>query len=265
VIAIARSLLVLCALCTLGATAGAASGATPRLDVGIDEHLGARVPTALPFTDSTGTLRTLGSLMDRRHPVVLVMAYARCTMLCSVVLHGIAAWVAREPSAAGRDYIPIVVSLDPSETPDEGARRQNKLLADIGRPGDRAAWPYLVGDQASVSTLARALGFRYAWDPHTQQYAHPAVVFVLSPDGRIAEYVRGVTFDGLGPAIERADRGAITSSSAQDLLACFHFDSALSRYGRNITLFLRLGAAVVLAMLAALVTVLIGWERRRHA
>jgi len=216
-----------------------------RLAVGLDEHVGARVPAALAFTDSTGARVALGDLFDGRRPVVLVLAYARCQMLCSVVLRGVAEAIARGRGVPGSDYVPVVVSLDPRETPAVAAHRQDKLLAEIGFAGERARWPYLVGDDASIHELAAALGFRYAWDPDTQQYAHPAVVFVLAPDGRIAEYVRGVTFAGLDDAIDRARAGQLTPSAARDILSCFHFDPATRRYGRQMHLFLQLGAAAV--------------------
>jgi protein SCO1/2 len=223
-------------------------------DVGIVEHLGAPIPRDLAFTDTTGERVTLGDAF-RGKPGVLVMAYARCTMLCNVVLHGIADRV--RASALGDDFVPVVVSLDPRETPVEAAKRQARLVEDSGH-----AWPYLVGDDASIHALADAVGFRYTWDPTTEQYDHPAVVFVLTADGRIAEYVRGVTFDDLDDAIRRAARGAITTSAAADLLRCFHFDPSLHRYGAQIELFLRVGAALILAALAAIVIVLVRWGRR---
>jgi protein SCO1/2 len=243
----------------------ATASAEPRLEVGLDEHVGSKVPRQLAFVDTQGQQRTLGSFIDGERPIVLVMAYARCTMLCSVVLRGIADAIRTAELVPGRDYLPLVVSLDSNETPDEGARRQNKLLENIGHRGERDRWPYLVGDEAAVHQLARALGFRYAWDPDTQQYAHPAVVFVLTPDGRIAEYVRGVTFDGLTTAIGRARRGMTTTSTAQDLLSCFHFDPSLRRYETKIALLFRLGAGLVLASLVALIGALVVWERRRRA
>jgi protein SCO1 len=242
----------------------------PRLAIGLDEHVGALVPLDLELTASTGERVTLGSLFDGRRPVVLVLAYARCEMLCSVVLRGIARAVAttadaeRSATIVGRDYLPVVVSLDHTETPDEGARRQNKLLLDIGHPNQREVWPYLVGDEPSIAQLARALGFRFAWDPDTKQYAHPAVVFVLTPNGRIAEYVRGVTFESLPPAIERARRGELTTSRASDLLSCFHFDPSLRKYEDKLALLFRIGAALVLLTLTAMIGGLVVWERRRR-
>jgi protein SCO1 len=241
-----------------------AAAASPVASVGLDEHVGARIPASLAFSDSTGRPVTLARYLDGKRPVVLVMAYARCTMLCSVVLRGVADAVRAGPMSVGRDYVAVVVSLDPKETIDEAARRQNRLLENAGVSGNREAWPYLVGDQSSIRALANVLGFHYAWDAQTKQFAHPAVVFVLTPDGRIAEYVRGVTFDGLSDAIERARAGQITSSKARDLLACFHFDPALRRYGARIAWLYRLGAGMVLLMLAGLVVGLITWERRRQ-
>lgn len=232
--------------------------------VGLDEHVGAQVPTQLTFTDTTGAHVQLSQLFDGKRPVVLVMAYAKCTMLCSVVLHGIAEEAVKTGDAIDRDYLPVIVSLDPHETWNEGARRQNTLLEDIHKPGDRKAWPYLVGDDATVHELANALGFQYAWDERTQQYAHPAVVFVLTPDGKIAEYLRGVTYETLPDAVDRAAHGALTTSVAQDILTCFHFDPALRHYGKMISLFLKLGAAVVLVTLSIVIALLIAWERRRR-
>jgi protein SCO1/2 len=125
-------------------------------------------------------------------------------------------------------------------------------------------WPYLVGDDASIHALADALGFRYAWDARTEQYAHPAVVFVLTPDARIAEYVRGVVFDGLDDAIERAAHGDVTPSAARDLLRCFHDDPARRRYEARLQRFFRIGAAAIFAALATLLTSLWWWELRRR-
>jgi len=254
-----------CALLLVSVAHAAAAAPNPRLAVGLDEHVGSRVPRELRFTDSSGRGVQLGELFDGRRPVVLVLAYARCTLLCSVVLRGIADAVRTTAATPGRDYLPVVVSLDPRETPDEAARRQNRLLADIGRASDRGAWPYLVGDEPAIATLAGSLGFRYAWDPATEQYAHPAVAFVVAPDGRIAEYLRGVAFDGLAAAVVRAARGELTSSTTRDLLSCFHFDPSLRRYEARIALLYRAGAGAVLISVVALIAALIVWERRRRA
>lgn len=225
------------------------------LAIGLDEHPGARIPLDVTFHDTSGHSVQLARYFDR--PVVLVLGYARCRMLCSVVLHGVADAVKRSTSIPGQDYTPLVISLDPRETVDEAARRDARLVADAG---SRGPWPYLVGDDAAIHAIADALGFRYAWDPRTEQYAHPAVAFVLTRDGRIAEYLRGVTFDGLDGAVERAARGDITPSAAHDLLECFHFDPAARRYQDRIQLVFRIGATLIFLTLLCGV----GLIARRH-
>jgi protein SCO1/2 len=240
----------------------AALAAGPALDarasgprISLEEHVGAQLPLDLPFTTSTGEHVHLRDVFDGTHPVLLVMAYARCEMLCSVVLHGVGEAIKDTHAVAGRDYRPVIVSLDPTETPGEAGRRR----ANLGYPAT-----YLVGDDAAVHALANALGFHYAWDERTKQYAHPVVIFVLTPDGHIAEYLRGVTFPALDGPLARAARGETTRSTASDLVSCFHFDPSLRHYGAAIQLFLRLGAATVLASVVALVAALISWERRRR-
>ena len=90
------------------------------------------------------------------------------------------------------------------------------------------------------------------------------MIFAITPDGHIAEYLRGVTFPGLADAMRRAQLNQTTHSIAHDLIACFHFDPSLQKYGRAIQLFWRLGAAVVLASLIALIGALVIWERKRR-
>jgi protein SCO1/2 len=231
--------------------------------IGLDDKTGAHVPVAGALRDSTGAPAPLSRFVDGKRPIVLVLAYARCTMLCNVVLHATADAIAAGALVPGRDFTPIVVSLDPRETPDEASRRQATLLASIGHPGDRAAWPYLVGNDADIHALADAVGFHYAWDPRTEQYAHPAAIFVLTPDGRVAETLRGVQFTGLDAAIERARRGLLTPATSHDLVACFHFDPALRRHQAQIQRFFRIGATTVFVALLATIGGLLCSERRR--
>jgi protein SCO1/2 len=233
--------------------------------VRLDEHVGAPIPRGLRFTDTTGAPVALGDVLEPGRPTLLVMAYARCTMLCSVVLRGVAEAVHASDRRPGRDFSLVVVSLDPHETIDEAARKQAHLLQDIGRTGDRTAWRYLVGAPDQVAALADTLGFRYAWDERTEQYAHPAVIFVLTPDARIAAYLRGVKWDAseLDGALDRAARGELTTSAAQDLLRCFHFDPALRQYQGRIQAYFQIGASAVFAALSSLIIALVVWERRR--
>ncbi len=229
--------------------------------VGLDDRVGAVLPRDVAFTDSTGAPVVLGDFLGKR-PVVLVLAYARCRLLCSVVLRATAEALRASAREPGRDYTPLVVGLDPPETSAEAGRRQAVLLEQIGRR-DPAAWPYLVGDDAAIHAVADAVGFHYAWDERTEQYAHPAAIFVISRDGRLAEVLRGVSFDGLDAAIDHAAQNQLVPDLAQDLLRCFHDDPARRRYEDKLQTFFRAGAAVLLLAVVALIGGLYRWERRR--
>src|SRR5207248_378391 len=104
------------------------------------------------------------------------------------------------------------------------------------------AWPYLVGH---AEPLAAALDFQYSWDARTEQFAHPAVVYVLTPDGRVSSELRGIIYPELTVAIERAARGELAPPDSGELLRCFHFDPALARYQGRLQTFFRLGAGAV--------------------
>jgi protein SCO1/2 len=233
-------------------------------NVGVDEHVGDPVPTELVFSSSAGRHVTLGSLFDGQRPVLLVMTYVRCKMLCSVVLHATIDAVKAMPLHAGTDYRVVLVSIDPSEDAASAAAR----LRDIGaQVGGSAGWTYLTGTDSQIHPLADALGFRYALDPHTDQFAHPAVIFVLTPDGRIARYLHGVQFDpGLvASALRDAARGTVATSEApESVLSCFLYDPAARAHRDLVERFLRIGGTAVVLALAALVGTLVVRDARRR-
>ena len=56
--------------------------------VGFDQRLNEQVPLELPFIDETGKRVLLGDYFDGK-PVILVLAYYQCPMLCTQVLNGL--------------------------------------------------------------------------------------------------------------------------------------------------------------------------------
>ncbi|HEX4418060.1 MAG TPA: hypothetical protein VH165_09185, partial [Kofleriaceae bacterium] len=182
----------------------------------VTEHLGARLPRDLVFADAQGQRVMLGSLFDGEHPVLLVLAYYECPQLCSLVIDSaVAAMQALDHQGwqLGRQYRVATISFDATERIDQAARKQASVLAMLGsggssrvggdggsggssRVGGRGAadWPFWVGGEASVRALTGALGFQFLRDPRTGALAHPAVSFVLTPDGTIARYLYGTDY-----------------------------------------------------------------------
>lgn len=243
------ALAVAAALVAVAASARGEIGAPPALgQSGLEPRLGAQLPLEARFHSSDGRDVALGeSLVDGR-PALLVLAYNRCTMLCSLVLRRMAR-VVKELGVPelgltpGEDYALVTVSIDPRDTPLEASRRQALLLEAAGMPGQPQRWPFLVGERPAIDAVAGAVGFRYAWDEQTEQYAHPAVLISIAPGGTVSGY-----FDGLDPDLEalRASLSGARPSGgllASVLSSCFRFDAASSRYGAALTWLLRGSAA----------------------
>ena len=85
--------------------------------VDIDEHLGQAIPANLVFTDSTGATVHLSDYLFKDRPILLVLAYYHCPQLCSLVLSGVVDAIQGVGFVAGKDFLPITVSIDPRETP----------------------------------------------------------------------------------------------------------------------------------------------------
>lgn len=260
------------ALALAAAPAAAEPAQPPALQgVGIEDHVGTRIPLDLPFTEVGGRRVRLGDYFNDGKPVVMVLAYVRCKMLCSLVLETTVDAVRAMPLEVGRDYRLITVSIDPDEEAAGAAQRRAELLARIGHPGQPERWTYLVGAERPIRALADRLGFHYRWDPNTEQFAHPAVIFVLAPDGTIARYFQGISPppDAIAAALRRAASGSISGpksdeSLAERVLSCFRFDPAARAHRALIDRYLRIGGAIIVLALAGAVAGLLRWERRRR-
>ncbi|WP_437729696.1 SCO family protein [Sorangium sp. So ce1335] len=236
----------------------------------IEERLGSAVNTALPFTDMEGRTAPLAAHLDGARPVLLVLAYYRCPTLCGLVLRGLVSGMAKLDYRLGEHYRAITVSFDPRDTPASAARKRTATLAALGMAAapEPELWPFLTGDLPEIRALAGDLGFRFAYDAQTDQYAHPAAVFVLTPDGRISRTLVGIEFPALDLrlALLEASRGQIGTPLDRVLMTCYRYDPASRRYGPYVAGFLRVGAAAILAWVLTLVAFFgwRGWQRRRE-
>jgi protein SCO1 len=234
----------------------------------VTEHLGAKLPLDLAFTDSAGQPRHLRDAFDGTHPVLLVLAYYECPQLCTMVLEGAAAAIAQLDHygfALGTQYKAVTISFDATERPIQALKKQTAVLAAL--PAATAQrWPFWVGDDAAVTALTSALGYRFLRDPRTGTLAHAAVVFVLTPDGTISRYLYGTDYPprDLKLALLEASDGKTGSVGDKILLRCFHYDAATRRYGVFISRFLAIGGALIALVVAAVLALLWRFDRRRE-
>jgi protein SCO1/2 len=249
----------------IGSRADDDSSRPPQLRaVGFDQHLGEQVPLDAEFVDESGKPVRLADYFHGK-PVILVMAYYRCPMLCTLVLNGLVQGMIDMNFTAGKEFEVITVSFDPRETPDLAAAKKQTYLSRYRRPGAADGWHFLTGKDASIRRLAEAIGFRYVYDPATDQFAHAAGLVILTPEGKIARYFYDISYSGrdLRLGLVEASAHRIGSRVDEVLLFCFHYDPATGKYGVAVMNFIRLGGLLSLVALATFIGLQIRRERRR--
>jgi protein SCO1/2 len=268
---VSRRVAVALLLALVPALAGAQMGAAPPprpatpgvlQEVGFDQHLGESVPLDLAFTDETGTSVRLSDYFGKR-PVVLSLVYYKCPMLCTISLNGLAGALEVLSFVPGQEFEVVTVSFDPSETPQLAAAKKSAYMARYRRPAAHAGWHFLTGPRESIAALTRAVGFRYVWDEATKQFAHPAGVLVLTPEGKISHYLFGVEYapKDLRLALVEAAGGKIGNVADQLLLYCYRYDPQTGSYSARILNLVRVAGALTVVGLGAFI--LTASRRRR--
>lgn len=196
------------------------------------QNLGAQVPRDATFRDERGQAVRFGDCLGRR-PALLVLGYSECPMLCSLVLSGLVESLNDLRATAGRQFDLIDLSIDPKETPAVAAARKRTYFKRYHRAGAEAGWHFLVGDDRQIHRVADAIGFHYAYDPESGQYAHASGFVVLTPEGKVSRYFFGVTFDGreVQDALNVAGASRVGSPIERLLLLCFHTNPIAGKYG----------------------------------
>jgi protein SCO1/2 len=148
-----------------------------------------------------------------------------------------------------RDYHVISVSIDPRETTDMAAAKKETYVRSYHRAGAAAGWHFLTGSPESGAALTKAVGFRYRYDPASDQFAHASGIMILTPQGRISRYFYGIDFPprDLRLSLVESSQNRIGTVVDQVLLLCFHYDPATGRYGLAISAVLRLAGVATVA------------------
>ncbi len=233
-----------------------------RMDV--VEHLDAQIPFDLSFTDDSGKAVKIGDYFNQGKPVILNMAYYTCPMLCNLVMNGVAQGVKQLDLLPGRDFQIVTVSIDPRDSVSLAAAKRANYLKSIGKPGIDPGWRFLVGAADQSKALADALGFEYYYDNDKEQYAHPAVIFILTPDGHISRYLYGIEFkkNDLRLALLEASKGKIGNTIDRIILYCYHYDPEAKGYVLFAANVMKLGGLATLVVLAAVLGFF--WIKERH-
>ncbi len=234
--------------------------------VSIEQRLGKPLPLDLTFRDEAGGIVRLGDYFGKR-PVVLVLAYYNCPMLCTQVLNGLLSAMRVLSFDAGREYEVVTVSFDPRDKPSDARAKKTPYLSRYGRPGGAAGWHFLTGEKPAIDALTEAVGFRYAWDEKIGQFAHASAIYVSTPEGKLSRYIYGIEYAprDLRLALVEASRGKIGTAVDQLLLYCYHYDPAAGRYSAVVMNMVRLAGVAAVLLLSTFLAVMWRRDRRRDA
>ncbi len=239
-------------------------GVRPELlkDVGIDQKLNESIPLGLTFNDENGKPVELRQYFGGK-PVILSLVYYNCPMLCTQVLNGLDRSLKNISLDLGKDYAVVTVSIDPTERPVLASAKQQLYTGMYGRPGAAEGWHFLTGSEPQIKQLASAVGFRYAYDPDSKQFAHASAIMVLTPEGKISRYFYGITYPSrdLRLGLVDASEGKIGSPVDAILLFCYHYDPGTGKYGLVISRVIQIAGGLTILVVAGLIFVL---ARREH-
>jgi protein SCO1/2 len=224
--------------------------------VDVVERLDTQLPLETRFRDETGRQVRLKDYFDGKRPVIVTLNYSNCPMLCSMQLTGLVASLKQLEQTPADEFRIVTVSLDPAEQPARAAETKARYLKQYGRAGAARGWHFVTGDQAAITAVASAIGFRYGYNEARKEYVHPAAIALASPDGRLVRYLYGIEYHPktLGLSLAEAAEGKVGSTLDRLILYCFHYDEKEGRYAPVARNIMRVGGALTATVLGAVLT-----------
>lgn len=233
-------------------------------DVGLDQKLNAQVPPDVSFRDETGKAVTLGDYFGKM-PVILIMPFYKCKGSCTLEMDGLVKSLVKVNFNPGEQFRILTVSINPNEGPELAAAKKRAYMKLYSREGAEKGWSFLTGQESQIKRLAAAVGFRYVYNPATDDYAHPTGAMILTPRGKLSHYLYGFNFNprDLRLALVEAGENKIGSPVDQFLLMCYHYDPGTGKYGLVVTNLLRFFGGLTVLILAGGILIMLRLEKLR--
>jgi len=239
-------------------TAGTNSGdelPTVLQKVQVTQRLNAQLPLDAQFVDDTGAPVTLGKYFDGKHPAIVSLVYYNCPMLCSEEMDGLVSSLLMVHLTPGKDFQIVVISIDPSETPELAAKKKAFYVKRYGHPETADGWHFLTGQRPAIDAVAGVTGFGYVRVPgpdgQLTQYAHASSIEIATPEGKLAQYYLGVEYSPKDVLLGLIDASGnkIGSPVANILTYCYHYDPSTNKHSLIVARVVQLGGiATVLSL-----------------
>jgi len=234
-------------------------------EVKFDQHLGVQLSLDTEFRDETGKVVRLGSYFGKR-PMVFALVYHECPMLCNVVLNNLVSSLRSLEFTPGVEYDVLTISIAPHETSSLASAKRRGYVTKFQKIETLNHWHFLTGDEPNIRRIADEVGFNYAYDPKSGQYAHASGIMILTPEGKVSRYFFGVDYPtrDLRFGIMEASEEKIGSPIAQVLLMCFHYDPTTGKYSLAVMRILQAGGLVTVIGIGMSIATMLRRERRQR-
>jgi len=229
--------------------------------VGVEQHLNQPLPLDAQFVDDTGKTVRLGDYFGQR-PAIVTLVYYNCPMLCSEELDGLAGALEMVRLTPGKDFDIVIISIDPSETPQIAAKKKAYYLKRYGRPETTNGWHFLTGQQPAIDAVSNAVGFGYVRVPgpdgKLDQFAHASAIELATTDGHLAQYYLGVEYSpkDIMLGLIEASGNKIGSPVANILTYCYHYDPQTNKHSLIVARIVQLGGMVTVVSLGSFMFVM---------
>lgn len=235
----------------------------------IEDTRGDSLPLDLSMIDSGGEAVRLRDYFDGERPVVLVMMYTSCPVVCPTVIQETMAALNEIDFTLGEQYRAVFVSFDPRDTPDVLATEREVSLMQYRRTRTKqmeAGFTFLGSSAQSARALGDALGFPFRYLPDSREYSHATGIYLLTPDGRVSRFIGGLTYpaETVRLGLLEAGEGKIGSIFDKVTLWCYHFDPKAGSYSLQAFRVMQIGGTLTALLLGSLVAGLVIGERRRR-
>jgi protein SCO1/2 len=226
--------------------------------VGVSQHLNQPLPLDSIFIDDTGKTVRLGDYFGK-HPAIFSLVYYNCPMLCSEELDGLTSALEMVRLVPGKDFEIVVVSIDPSETPIDAAKKKQFYLKRYGHPETASGWHFLTGQVPAIEAVTKAVGFGYVRVPgpdgRLTQFAHASSIELVTSDGKMAQYYLGVEYSPKDILLGLIDASGnkIGSPVANILTYCYHYDPQTNKHSLIVARVVQFGGMITMAGLGGFI------------
>ncbi len=240
--------------------------------ISIQEKLGDLVSLDAHFFDENNkAVKIIDYFKDNKKPVILTPVYYSCPHFCNYIFQGLVDAINQETKyILGKDYNILSVSINHKDRPDHAKFKKKEYLEKIdnvekginNKEIDRA-WSLLTGEKEQIKKFYDSVGFRYKKDQ--EEYAHTASLIFITPKGRVARYLYGISFNknDFRLAILETSKEKISSFVDQVFFYCFRYDSVRRAYTLVAWKVMIMGSLLIVILLTGLLAFLWVKEYRK--